>query len=325
MPARRITFAIVFGLALATCGRAAAQDAVDVFDPPVPMVHEGDDRKKLSSNAPRVGAGESCASAATRRVEGARAAAAADGVGPNLLGLSIEVVETSLEKVAFALGRLAVEDFMEILLVAGNGYGVAGLKLLRSMFERMVTMMYLIRHPDEVENFLGFHWVHLRKTVNHLKATGGDPAKYYSTAELADLATQYQSVRPRYEILCECGRSRGLPAWTKRDMATLTRDVGLEASYLTLYVWPTFQVHTTTSGMVLRLEETSDGVLFRAGAQRQEADNAALAGHTCMAIVLEEQNRFFSLGIDVEKMRTLYRKAWPMQTPEDPATESARV
>ena len=51
------------------------------------------DNKKLSSNAPRVGAGESCAPAATRRVEGARAAAAADEVGPNLLDLSIEVVD----------------------------------------------------------------------------------------------------------------------------------------------------------------------------------------------------------------------------------------
>jgi hypothetical protein len=35
--------------------------------------------------------GESCASAATRGVEGARAAA--DGVGPNLLSLSIEVMD----------------------------------------------------------------------------------------------------------------------------------------------------------------------------------------------------------------------------------------
>jgi len=45
------------------------------------------------SHAPGVGTGEPRASAATRRVEGARAAATADGVGPNLLGLSIEVVD----------------------------------------------------------------------------------------------------------------------------------------------------------------------------------------------------------------------------------------
>src|SRR5437870_10202158 len=51
------------------------------------------DRKKLSSNAPRVGAGEPGAAAATRRVEGSRTAAAADGDGPNLLGFPIEAVD----------------------------------------------------------------------------------------------------------------------------------------------------------------------------------------------------------------------------------------
>ena len=51
------------------------------------------DSKKLSSNAPRVGAGESRAPAATRCVEGARAAAAADGVGPNVLGFTVEAME----------------------------------------------------------------------------------------------------------------------------------------------------------------------------------------------------------------------------------------
>src|SRR5882672_7762721 len=48
------------------------------------------DRKKLSSNAPRVGTGEPGAEAATRRVEGARAAAAADADGPDLLGSVVE-------------------------------------------------------------------------------------------------------------------------------------------------------------------------------------------------------------------------------------------
>jgi hypothetical protein len=51
------------------------------------------DRKKLSSNPPRVGAGEPGAAAATRRVEGARAAAAADADGPDLLGSVVEGVD----------------------------------------------------------------------------------------------------------------------------------------------------------------------------------------------------------------------------------------
>jgi hypothetical protein len=47
------------------------------------------DTEKLSSHAPRAGARESGASAATRRMEGARTPAAADGDGPDLLGFPI--------------------------------------------------------------------------------------------------------------------------------------------------------------------------------------------------------------------------------------------
>jgi hypothetical protein len=42
------------------------------------------------------------------------------------------------DRLIFFLGRQAVEDFLEIFLNVGNGYGVAGLKLLRPMFERVI-------------------------------------------------------------------------------------------------------------------------------------------------------------------------------------------
>src|SRR5262245_16028398 len=51
------------------------------------------DTEKLCSDAPGVGAGEPCAAAATRRVEGPRAAAAVDRDGPTVLGVPLEAVD----------------------------------------------------------------------------------------------------------------------------------------------------------------------------------------------------------------------------------------
>src|SRR5437879_2334400 len=56
------------------------------------------------SHAPRVGAGEPGAAAAIRRGEGARAAAAADADGPDLLGSVVEGVD---ELAAYAAGGAA--------------------------------------------------------------------------------------------------------------------------------------------------------------------------------------------------------------------------
>src|SRR5205807_7016305 len=62
------------------------------------------DTEKLCSHAPRVGAGEPRATAATCRVEGAPATPTANGDGPNLLGSAVEAVD---ELAAFAAGGTA--------------------------------------------------------------------------------------------------------------------------------------------------------------------------------------------------------------------------
>ena len=57
------------------------------------------------SHAPGVGAGEPRASAATRRVEGAPAAAAAHGDGPDVLGHAVEALEEPAEFAADGAAR----------------------------------------------------------------------------------------------------------------------------------------------------------------------------------------------------------------------------
>src|SRR3989454_933690 len=70
-------------------------------------------------HAPRVGAGEPRASAATRGVEGARAAATTDGSGPDLLGRAVEALEELAEFAADGAardrGRLAPLGFRAVL------------------------------------------------------------------------------------------------------------------------------------------------------------------------------------------------------------------
>src|SRR5436309_13206865 len=57
------------------------------------------------SHAPRVGAGESRAAAATRRVESASATAAGDGDGPDLLDRVVEALEELAEFLAGSAAR----------------------------------------------------------------------------------------------------------------------------------------------------------------------------------------------------------------------------
>ena len=64
------------------------------------------------------------------------------------------LVRERLDKILFHLDRLCAEDFSEILLLCGNGYGIGAEKVLRGMYERAVTATYLSQHPEEAANFL---------------------------------------------------------------------------------------------------------------------------------------------------------------------------
>src|SRR5262249_23186284 len=57
-------------------------------------------------------------------------------------------------KLAFFLCRIAVDDFGEIVILAGNAKGVGAYKILRGMYERIVTASYLSQNPSQVDLFI---------------------------------------------------------------------------------------------------------------------------------------------------------------------------
>jgi hypothetical protein len=76
------------------------------------------------------------------------------------------------DRVGFYLGRICVEEFSEILLLAGNGHGVGALKVLRGMYERAVTSAYILANPDQAELFLDYDKVNKHKAYMHSKKLG---------------------------------------------------------------------------------------------------------------------------------------------------------
>lgn len=74
-----------------------------------------------------------------------------------------------VDRFIFIAGHLSVDDFMEIFTMAGNGEGYGAEKLLRSMFERVVTLKYPYAHPDEFEEYMNYYWIHQHKRVNAIE------------------------------------------------------------------------------------------------------------------------------------------------------------
>lgn len=222
-------------------------------------------------------------------------------------------------RLIFGLGRLAVEDFSEILLLYMNGYGVGALKLLRPLFERVVTGLYLTRHPEEAQDFLDFAYVQQRRLINHAKSSGVDVGKHGTKEQLAEVEGEYQRVKGRFlEPLCKkCGTTRDQMSWTKKDLKTLADEVGMGSLYGTAAFWPTLQIHTTRAALDVRLEPTPDGAMFKAGPQREQADHALAHAHICLVFLLDGYNRFFGWDLDVSALDEDAKKCWNPRTGDE--------
>lgn len=135
----------------------------------------------------------------------------------------------------FALGRIAVEDFAEILLLSGNGYGIGALKILRGMYERVVTALYLSKHVDETDGLLKYDYVHRRKLLNHARNAGIDLSAH--AQQVAEIEREYQQIKDDYkEVVCrECGTTKTQSSWTQRDLKTMADEVGLGNAYGLMY------------------------------------------------------------------------------------------
>lgn len=217
------------------------------------------------------------------------------------------------QMVVYLLGRLALEDFQEIMLVCANGYGMAGLKLLRPMFETMITARYLRLHPEEASIFLEYHYVHRRKTLKLAESVGVDVSNQYSQSQREEIERVYQEIKGHYrQVVCDdCGTERELASWTKKDTVSMAREVDLARGVLALYFLPTLQIHTTPTRLFSRLRDTGGRLVFKHEPQRGLADAALEGAHMCLNLVLEDQDQCFGLGLDADGLFRDFVDSWP--------------
>ena len=220
--------------------------------------------------------------------------------------------------VVFALGRLAVEDFTEILLLCGNGYGIGGLKILRGMYERIVTALYLASHSEQVDDFLDYYYVHQQKLLVHAKDADINLGKHQK--EIDEVKAEYQRVKSRYEetVCRECGTTRLQGSWTKRDLKTMAEEVGLRHGYGLMYFWPTLMHHTTFAGMNVRYEPSGADILtFQDASQREDADQALGSAHALLLILLKKFDHIFKLGLpNIDELYQDFARCWKVEMGE---------
>jgi len=225
----------------------------------------------------------------------------------------------SADGVIYVLNRMIAEDFMEILLLAGNGYGVGAQRLLRGLFERLVASVYVEQEPTQAMRFIDFGVIQRRKYMNHKRELHG--VDVLQSDDRRALEDEYQRIKGQFEeIYCKgCGSTKMAPSWSPLDTLAMARQVKLEGLYVDCFFEPTMQLHNTVWAFGGRVKERGESTLvFDEGPQPEVADRTIRLAHTCLVLTLDHHNDHFKLGHKalIDKLQVDLKHCWESMSPK---------
>lgn len=205
----------------------------------------------------------------------------------------------------FFLGRTAVEDFTELIVLAGNGMGVGAYKILRGMYERIVTAAFIAEHPSEARPFMLHSYVQREKIQKRYKQIVPDYQDKRSVEEIGEFETTLKEAKAHLkESICtKCKQPITQDAWTRWSLDAMAEKLGsnFKAAYVYCYLVPTLHSHATAFGIESRMQKSpNDDTHFFKQTTEDEARKALMFGHGMILRLLRLENTYFQFGLDAE-------------------------
>lgn len=118
-----------------------------------------------------------------------------------------------------------------VLTLTLNGYGHDAVRIARSMFETAINAEYLRRNPSELDDFLDFHWVRLRQTLEYYRDYAPDELTPNLKPQIDEIEDQFARVQERFAN--KKGKVRA--SWAKQDLRQRCEAIGTPEFYPMFY------------------------------------------------------------------------------------------
>lgn len=211
----------------------------------------------------------------------------------NLAFTRVQTMEGAVDKLVYFLGRICVEDFNEIMLVCYHGYGIAAVKLLRSMYEHAVTLHYLHEHPDDVPKFIAYGRIQNEKLASRLLETFGN--NVLPAEDVTRIKRKAAEVKNDF-MIPECdhpdAKMRLNHSWSRLDFVAMAQQTGeLGKLIIPGYYMPLRHAHTSFAGITERQEIIGETMTPTEASQPRLIDRSLMTANFCVldAIWLQEQ------------------------------------
>jgi len=213
------------------------------------------------------------------------------------------------------LGKQCAETSEEIWFVCTNGYGIAGTKLLRGLFERAVAAAYFAKNPEAVRKFLDSFDVDFGRLLHRyeefLQASGADPSKILPAELLRSVEEDYKLAKEKEERCEKCGSPKA-----RMDVLSMAQNASprLVPYYGPCFLEPTLHVHCTWYSVLegVNVGAGQHHVDFNPQFEGKRALRTLQLAHFVILDALETQSGYFRLALEDEitQQREDYTKLW---------------
>jgi hypothetical protein len=146
----------------------------------------------------------------------------------------------------FGFMMASLVDLNDILTLAHNKSRSGSAKILRSIYERTVTMKYLAANPSDVPKFIGYQSIDWQQVIDQCESKIGHGLEEPARSNLANAAREARR-EYRNEVCPEC-RMRKQTDWTPKSIRERAELTGLAHMHYFGFIHPTKLMHTTFYG-----------------------------------------------------------------------------
>lgn len=216
-----------------------------------------------------------------------------------------------VEQVVSALTRFTLTGMVEVMMLCGNGCGNGAMKIVRGMYESRWMAEYLLRHPEEVQDYFDFSKVLKWRRFQWLLEKKSSHQLDQLTPEVLKTAgAKYEAVKERFTS--KKGRVRD--QWSKKTIKEMAAEIGCREEYVAPYSIACSIHHANPEGLLIGVETTPEGeVAFSWPPSMEWVELALLCSHAnllralhtlCEACQLQFMDR---LSTAVNSYARLYR------------------
>ena len=185
-----------------------------------------------------------------------------------------------------------------VVTLALNGYGNDAMKVARGIFEGAVTVSFLSLHPEAVDDFLDFHWVHQARNLEKVRIHF--PEQY----ERIPLENRKQ-IKAEYIRIAKTGRFRTKKGedrhrWNAIPLSRMAQEVGSGGLYLTFYSWASSMQHHDFASFSMQSAPGVGGFFCDVAPSERWVEEALVISHGSVLKALNDYNRLATLAIDSE-------------------------